>query len=231
MSVRNTELALALIARLVWPVDGTVLDSRALSVTDLEALLLKIRQMVLGDLIRADVVCTGAACGKRVDVSFRIGEYLAHHKPRTPRGVEAPDENGWFRLPNEHVKFRLPNATDQAIVAARPRPDTELVRRCVQPEEISGRLRKRVEDAMAALAPSLSQQIMGRCPECHTTLNLYFDVQDYVLRELRAQAAFVYEDVHLLALNYKWSEGSILALPRSRRLQYAATLRQEGGVA
>jgi hypothetical protein len=230
-SVGSTELTLALVGRLTQPVWASALDWRMLSVTDLEAVLLKIRQSVFGDLIQADLLCTAQGCGARVDVSFRVGEYLAHHRPRTARGLKPAEETGWFQFLNEDIRFRLPSAADQAMVAGKPQPESELMRRCVQPERISWRLRKRVENAMEVLAPSLSHDVQGECPDCHATFSIYFDVQDYVLSELRNQAACVYEDVHLLALHYKWSEESILALPRIRRLHYATTLRQERGAA
>jgi hypothetical protein len=99
----------------------------------------------------------------------------------------------------------------------------------MQPAEMPARLRKRIENAMDALAPSLSHEVQGRCPDCGTIIRTYFDVQTYVLHELRDRAASVYQDVHLLAFHYKWTEESILELPRNRRLQYAEMLRQEKG--
>jgi len=81
---------------------------------------------------------------------------------------------------------------------------------------------------MEAMAPNLSGEMQGECPECHRRITVYFDVQKYVLRELRDRASRVYEDIHLLALNYRWSEESILLLPRNRRILYAEMLRQEG---
>ena len=56
-------------------------------------------------------------------------------------------------------------------------------------------------------------------------MNFYFDVQQFVLRELRDHAASVYEDVHLLAFHYKWTEEDILRLPRSRRAHYTEAVR------
>lgn len=228
--VSTTALALALVARLACLADGTAYDWSALSVTDLEVLLLLTRQNVFGDRIQADILCTVRDCGARVDISFSIADYLAHHVPRLPKELELADEPGWFQIPEQEVKFRLPTGADQAVVAGQPKPERELMRRCAQPADISVQLRKRVESAMEALAPCLSHEVCGECPACHTVMGIYFDVQGYVLRELRDQAAFVYEDVHLLAAHYQWSEESILALPRSRRLRYAALLRQAGDV-
>ena len=34
----------------------------------------------------------------------------------------------------------------------------------------------------------------------------------------------LYRDVHHLALHYHWSEGEILAMPRSKRLRYLSLL-------
>ena len=56
-------------------------------------------------------------------------------------------------------------------------------------------------------------------------MNVYFDVRQFVLRELRDHARTVLEDVHLLAFHYQWPEKDILALPRQRRLHYANALR------
>jgi hypothetical protein len=224
-------LALALIERIAWAVDGTTVDWSALSVTDIEALLLRIRQTVFGDGIRAETNCSNKECGARFDISFSAERYLAHQSPRIPKGVEPGEPAGWFRLTGEIVEFRLPNGVDLVAVGGSRHPDRECFARCVKPTSISGRLRNRIESAMAALAPSLSHDVQGQCPQCQRTMSVYFDVRAYVLRELREQAAAIYNDVHLLAFHYKWPEESILALPRSRRVRYAQMLMQEEAMA
>jgi hypothetical protein len=55
---------------------------------------------------------------------------------------------------------------------------------------------------------------------------MYFDVQQFVLRELRDQATFLYEDVHLVASQYHWPESGILDLPSRRRVQYAEMIAE-----
>jgi hypothetical protein len=221
-----TALALALISRLVRPLDGSAVNWSELTITDVEALLLLIRSVVAGDVIEADVGCLQPECGARVTVSFRISEYLSYHQPRMPRDAVAAGE-GWYRLQEQPVRFRLPAAGDLLAVMGTPRPDRELMRRCIQPETVTGKSRNRAMGAMAAMSPSLSGEVQGQCPECHRPIDVYFDVQGYVLRELRNHAGSVYQDVHLLALNYRWSEESILRLPSSRRIFYAELLRQQ----
>jgi hypothetical protein len=223
--VSDTSLALMLVSRLVEAADRVEVKWSELTITDLEALLLLIRKVVIGDLIETDVACTQDECHARITVSFRISEYLSYHQSRHPRNLAA-DGEGWFHLEEQPVRFRLPIANDLLELIGEWRPEHELVRRCIQPETISGRLRRRVVGAMAAMAPNLSGEVEGECPECHRRISAYFDVQKYVLEELRRQAGRVYEDVHLLALNYQWSEESILLLPRNRRVLYVELLQQ-----
>lgn len=223
----DTGLVLEFIRHLAVPANGLVIEWETLCVTDLDALLLLLRQMIIGDVIRTDVICPAKDCGRRIDVAFRIGEYLAHHSPRTPRGVEAADEAGWFRFRDASVSFRLPSAADQVAASRSPKAEYELIRRCIRPAEISARVLKRVETAMEALAPGLSDNVQGECPECGAKVTMYFDAQQFTLSELRNQAVFIYEDVHLLAKHYHWSQAEILALPRSRRARYTEMVQQE----
>src|SRR5579862_9042146 len=85
----DTAFALELVAHLASPANGLAVEWSDLCVTDLDALLLLLRQKLLGNLIRTDIVCPVADCGARIDVAFHIGEYLAHHRPGIARGVEA----------------------------------------------------------------------------------------------------------------------------------------------
>jgi hypothetical protein len=104
-----------------------------------------------------------------------------------------------------------------------------LIRRCVRPADPPRRLLRRIENALDALAPSPATDLQGVCPECGENFELRFDPQSFSLREMREQAAFIYEDVHLIAQHYRWSEAEIMALPRRRRLRYAEFIRQEEG--
>jgi hypothetical protein len=211
-------LALALIGRLATP----SADWSLLCVTDIEVLLLLLRRVALGDRIQAEAVCPARDCRARVDVSFRVEEYLSYYRPRVPKYVECTETDGWFRFLDGTAKFRVPMAADLVAATGAPEPEAELLRRCVKPVPVSPRLRNRVERAMQALAPTLSHEIEGTCLECQTVIAAYFDVQAFVLRELRQRAGTVYSDVHRLASRYKWQEESILAIPHSRRAQYAA---------
>ncbi len=230
-AVADGALAIALLGRVGQAADGCSVDWESLAVTDIDAALLRLRQIVFGDWIRADVACPVAGCGKRIDIAFGVNEYLQHHAPRPARGADAGAREGWMRLRATAVSFRLPTGSDQLAVAPARDPERELIRRCIQPPDVAPALVRRVENAMERMAPSLAHNLSGQCPECGATVAVYFDPRHFVLRELRGQADFIYEDIHLLAEHYHWSEADILALPRDRRIRYAEIVRMSRSAA
>jgi hypothetical protein len=226
------ETSIALVERLARRADGGALDAAALPVPDVEALLLEMRRRWYGDVIASRGRCPAEECGAATDVSFRISEYVAHRRIRMPANVEPLHEASWFQLMGTAVQFRLVTAGDVAAAVQSTNPERELARRTIRSESAQAfrRTHYKAQKAMEALAPPLSGEIEGRCPECGTAARFWFDAQSYVQREMRYEAEFLYHDVHLLAGRYHWSEEKILSLPSGRRVQYAEmALRGAGG--
>jgi hypothetical protein len=226
----DAALAVALLSALAQPAEAEELDWGSLPMTDVDAALLRVRQLVLGDHVRADVVCPEGGCGQRIDVAFRVSEYLAHHAPRTTRGVLKDDEAGWFRLARFPVSFRPPSFADLSSLPREADAARALAERCIRPARVPARVRRRIEAAMEALSPCLHGELDAVCAECGTAVRVAFDPQSYVLRELRAEAHFLFEEVHLIAGRYHWSERDILALPRRRRARYVELAHAERSV-
>jgi len=224
------EVSIALANHLACNDDRTELDAASLPFADLEALLLLLRQALLGDRVLSHGRCPAAGCGAETDISFPIHEYLAHHRPRCPRNVHATDEPGWYVLRDSDVRFRLVTAADMLACRREADPQRALSRRTIRPQDGSQPDIRRVQHAMESLAPPLAREVEGQCPSCGRATCFFFNPQSFVQRELRYEAAFLYEDVNLLAGSYHWSEEKILSLPRTRRLQYAE-LAMRGGVA
>jgi hypothetical protein len=212
--------SIALAERLAARADGEELDAAALPVPDLERLMLELRREMLGDVINSRAKCPAPDCAKTVDISLRISDYVAARQPRIPRGVEALGESGWFTLPKEGVKFRLVTGDDLASAECEQHPERELARRTIQPEGAPRRAIACAQRAMQSISPCLPREITGCCPECGRQALFTFHPSRYVQKELRHEAEFVFEDVHILALVYHWPEEKILALPRSRRVRY-----------
>jgi hypothetical protein len=214
-------LAIALLARVACDSEGTPLDATVLPISEVDELLLRLRQHVVGDLVSAEELCAAAGCHARVSITFSIEAYLDHHQPEAPAGVLPAGEQHWYRLEDEDVEFRVPDASDQLAIVRAAEPEQELRRRCIRPAELSEAAREKVEAAMEAMAPSLCSALEGTCPACGATVETSFDPLSYTLRELRDRAAFVYEDVGAIAHHFHWSEAEILALPAARRSRYA----------
>ncbi len=249
-------LALTLMAHLARPVgaekaSGGDRDWSQLTATDLDVFILRLRQSLLGDRVVSDVRCQAEGCRERIDISFGIDAYIAHHIPtraarRGRRWVIAPAEQpGWFKLidvpgagrggtaraadaDDGGLFFRLPTIADLMEVAGGAEPAQELAHRCVRPSGIPARQLRLIETAMQAIAPILSRDLQGLCPACGAAVTLHFDPRRYCLRELRDRAGFLYDDVDALARRYHWAEAQILALPRRRRMHYAEAARREG---
>jgi hypothetical protein len=223
--------SMELVQRLAVRSEGGKLDAAALTVADLEALLLELRRTVLGDVVATRESCPQPQCATPIDLSFRISDYVRGRGTRKPADVEALEsEPNWFQLRGSGVQFRLVTAGDLAAATASPHPEQELIRRTIRSHSPSRNGNRRAERAMESLAPTLSGEIQGQCPECGAAVAFWFDVQSYVQRELRYDAEFLYDDVHQLAARYHWSEEKILALPRQRRLQYVERALRQGGV-
>ena len=227
----DAALAEALVGALARPIEGGALVWADMTLTDLDAALLAIRRLVLGDRVESSARCAARAgstggCGARIDLGFQITDYLVQHRPRMPRGVTRADEAGWFRLDESTVSFRLPSTADLEAIAGERDAVQMLAWRCIRPDDVSARLRRRIERAMDALAPNLYGELEGVCPECGAIVAIAFDPQRYVLAELRQRAAFVFEEVHLIAGGYRWSEQEILQMPRARRARYAELIHE-----
>ena len=224
------ELAVALAECVAAAADGEPVSWRDLPAADLDTLLLRIRQASVGDQVRGDLTCPAAACGERIQVAFGIEAFLAHAAPQAPTRPTR-ENGGWVEVsardPAE-IWVRLPTAQDIADALRRPRPEQEIARRCIRPARAGAGLRRRAERALEALAPLRVRELEACCPSCGRRVPVFFNLRGFCLRELREHAAFLYQDVDLLARRYHWSEAAILAMPSVRRGLYAEQARQAG---
>jgi hypothetical protein len=233
------EVTLQLMQRLVRTRDGEVLDLPVLPLCDLDVLVLRLRQLLLGDRIETDASCQAEGCGARMDISFGIESYLEHHRPlpapwQSRHWLAVASEPGWFRLTRrsdgrELGLFRLPTARDLLETQHDRGAVAQLGQRCIRPTELRAKERHFVESAMETIAPSLAADLHGTCPACGAAIRVAYEPRSYCIAELRQGARFVVEEVDLLAERYHWSEREILAMPNRRRVAYAELARQSHG--
>ena len=228
------ERALAVLPRLVLETQQSVegqgqgQDSRfweALTVTDFEAALLGLRRSLFGDSVTCLYRDPGHACEVRMEVEFSVAALLEQAQPRVRGGVRAIEsEPGWYGMATKEgamLRFRLPSVGDQLQVMGESRAAALLIERCLNGGAAGGRLPARVERAMEALAPAISQPLQGYCPECRQALTIPLHVPQLVMDELCDRATGVHAEIDQIASAYHWQEAVILAMPQSRRKAYA----------
>jgi hypothetical protein len=91
------------------PVDSAFVE--ALSIGDRDYLLLRMRQLDLGDTVHQVARCP--SCAQKVDVDFAISELPLRHAPQ-PQPAYAVEAGG------RKLQVRLPNGADQAALEALP---------------------------------------------------------------------------------------------------------------
>jgi len=224
---------LGLASRVARTSSGAEVDWAGIPAADLGAAALIIRRTWLGDVISTDARCPESACGERIDVTFGIGDYIRHHRPRRPRSLGETADVGWFALAGTEVQFRIPTVGDVLAAQSDDAPTDELFRRCVRTERSlrARALARRLDRALSALAPSLNDLVGGGCPACGQQIELRFDPIGYTLADLRNTFAGIHYQTHAIAAAYGWPEDVILALPRRRRGSYASIIADERSVA
>jgi hypothetical protein len=140
---RAEEAALALaLAERLGRAEANV-DWAALSITDIDVLIARLRMAVVGDRVIGEAACVSPACAEKVDLSFRLSDWLAHHRPRpgAPKGRDwraepNADAPGWYLLMvrgAEAARFRLPTLADQIAVQEAADPAIALAERVMRP--------------------------------------------------------------------------------------------------
>lgn len=199
---RVTELLSRAIERvegLDRPVDRDL--AADLLIGDRDYLVLRLRQMTIGDGVHQVMRCPATACGQKVDVEFSIAEIPVRraaslqrdHEVRLSRPALPGDDR------SDCAVLRLPTGRDQEAIAdladenpatansrlfarlltrlgRRERPDEEAVR------ALPMGLRRELVDFLRRTAPGPDLRIEAQCPHCGADMTYPFDLEDFFLR-------------------------------------------------
>ncbi len=197
----------------------TLDQARALTVLDRDILLLTLRQLLFGDRIQVTLSCPH--CTNKIDLDFCLSDL-----PIPERQDQAPQ---WpFVREGLEIQCRLPNGGDQEAVARLAQAEPEraaqmILERCIEtapPAQWRPSQWLELRGELAQRDPQLDNELGVHCPECDHSFSAYFDIQDFLLRELAAARGQLYREVHTLAWYYHWSEAEILSLPFGKRRFY-----------
>ncbi|MBM0745391.1 hypothetical protein JOY44_28620 (plasmid) [Phormidium sp. CLA17] len=220
-----------------------------LLVADRQYLLLKLRELTLGDYVRATICCPWPGCGKKIMVNFTIADIPV---------TESIDKNFIYRMElsleaafvsktgeiSREVAFRLPNGGDQELISPllaqnEAQALSLLLQRCLHsigslehPKQevidlLSPLARMEIEQQMEAVAPKVELTMESKCPECGRDYAVPFDIQHFFFGELQTSRDLLYREVHYLAYHYHWSEREIMDMPRPKRRTYIEILAEE----
>lgn len=242
----RAETVSLLLARCVRRIGGiepaTIDDVRDLTVGDREALLLNLRRLSFGERISSVTTCPAPECGEPMDLELEVKDLLLQPKEpsATPVGESRLDIGGdatWT------VSYRAVTGADQEAVARQARSGIEdavalLLDRCVlEITDITGApvptekaiesLRDRLPQLLSDHDPQAEIRLSLRCPVCEHAFEVIFDTADYLIAELSARGRTIFDEVHLIARRYHWSEAEILSLGVGRRRRYLALIHDE----
>jgi len=217
-------------------------DIRDLTVGDREALLLHLRRLSFGERISSVTRCPAPDCDEPMDLELEVRDLLLEPKEPSaaPVGESRLDIAGdatWT------VSYRAVTGADQEAIARRTRSGIEdavqvLLDRCVlgitditgapiPTGNAMGLLRNRLPQLLSDHDPQAEIRLSLRCPVCEHAFESIFDTASYLIAELSARGRTIFEEVHLIARRYHWSEEEILSLGVGRRRRYLALIHDE----
>ncbi len=215
-------------------------DRSGLSVGQRDARLLGLFRSLFGDTAPALAACPGCL------------EQLEFDVPLAAITVGVPNKTAdRFAVVHEghEIAFRLPRAGDLAALGRRcgddrlsddrlSDPGRSLVERCVLgvsaadgipadlvlDNEAAAVLEAAMAIRVAEADPQAVVTLEFDCPSCAAHWRSPFDIVEFLWRRLEVFARALLRDVHVLAMNYGWSEREILALTPWRRRHYLELL-------
>jgi hypothetical protein len=210
---------------------------RGLLVADRQYLLLKLRELTFGNLVRATILCPWPKCGASVDIDFSLSDIPireAINKGSDYR-MQLSGEAAFTDIdgkPAREIRFRLPRGDDQEAISLlftenEAKALSCLFQRCIV---AMGSCEYPSEELVERLSPLARMEIerkMARCTECSRQFDAPFDLQDFFFGELKISRDLLYREVHYLAYHYHWSEREIMEMPREKRRTYLDILADE----
>ena len=167
---------------------------------DRDYLLLRLRQMSLGDDVHQVMRCPAPGCGEKVDVEFSIGEIPVRRvdavRARYPVALSArafPDDEG-----SDRAVVRLPTGADHEAVAelGETNPgaaNTLLLSRVVlelgaaagldadAARDLPLRARTELVRALSELSPGPDLEVAVQCPHCGADMSYTWDLRSFFL--------------------------------------------------
>lgn len=185
------------------------------------ARLLELRAQIFGPTVEAIVNCP--ACTVAIEFSMAIETMLEQHAEDCDSVYSFPLS---FDLDGSEIVCRLLCSDDlQALEHAKSASVLASLgtRAAVQiPEalDVTNVLFEKIADAVLTADPLADIRFGVSCSDCGHEWSVDFDAVSFLWKEIEAEVARLFDDVHRLSAAYGWSEAIILAMSAHRRRQY-----------
>lgn len=222
VSGRGTLEAIRLLDRLLVDEPGTSVargTAASLTLPERDLLLAAAWRMTRGPKIAGTLTCR--SCAAPFDFDFSLDDLVE----RVRFAIDnLPLKDGVYTLA-DGCRFRLPTGADERAIAGLPEDEAEraLLARCLVEGDLV-RDSTAVVAAMERVGSGVDIDFEVQCAECGHLHDVRFQIQDYLLGALVADWNALVEDVHRIALAYRWSLREILSLPSRRRRAFVAVL-------
>ncbi len=220
---RSSLDAVRLLDRLLVEGPGTAVEpgsAGSLTIPERDLLLAAVWQMSWSDGIDGTLTCS--ACDEPFDFAFDLDDVAEQVRSAT---AGLPCDHGTYTT-TDGLRFRLPTADDERAVfgLTEGAAEEELLRRCIvtgaldgDVDSDSGAPAGDIEAAMESVGSGIDVDVDVRCPECAAVQVVRFQIQDYLLGAITSDWRGLVDDVHRIALAYRWGLGEIMSMSRSTR--------------
>jgi hypothetical protein len=199
-----------------------------LCVADRQYLMLRLGALLDGEQMWLEVGC--GHCDAIFDVDIKRADL-----PVKQAGEGFPlvtlHHGGW------EIEARAPTGADQERIAALDEDEAmrDLLRHCICTvngappqqdfvEQLSQADIEAIDEALDEVSPAVCDRLQVTCPECGREQLANLD--HYVPSGLNEY--FFYDEIHMLASHYHWSEADILDLPQDKRRRYIDLISRSG---
>lgn len=193
---------------------------RHLNLGDRVALILQVRKFVFGDTMQCVLNCPNCQEPLSIDISvnslvqppaksftneysLKFEDFTLTLRPIEAADLEALTENCSSLNPKEKL-VRL------CIVSSKP----------ALPEKLTEEFIVAVSSKLEEIDPQADIVLNLTCPSCNRPFQAPLDVESFFFEEMASRVKQLEKEIHWIALNYHWSEDSILSLPLAKRKRY-----------
>jgi hypothetical protein len=203
---------------------------RRLAIGDRSALMLHLRRLTFGDLLKCVINCP--ACKETMSLDLSIDKLLQ---------IEAPPPQTEYIIHTEGFVFKLrpiTGADQEALLLKNDRTQytnqaEQLVRSCIVSSDPTLPHTSLTDDFLAIISSKLEEidpmadLILDlTCLACQHVFQTPFIVEDFIFHEISARQQQFEQEVHWMAFNYHWSEDAILSLPIKKRKRYVELINR-----